>query len=309
MTTTYVLDGYYCPSDRGPNTLKIGAAISCWMCFWFFRSTAIMPETDFQTDSYLRIAALSVALYEWAYYMICSQTAHWCYDYSQLFPDFTSRMAVLQEPELDITSQVCRRSHDYKSWYYSSEACSIACILFILIRYSSILILFVSMWPAPCRNIWPTHLSPQAIMAISQPALHRRVVINSLWSLRYWKVSTLYISKSTRIDIDEFSPLPVIQTMVSQAILGVRLVISLINSDYGLMFSYRTVNIARRRSWVKWAMIASFTLITAMEWFTNLFHRDGKFHFLCDHYEYWSVFPSSGQRCKYLPSIYWYLIS
>jgi hypothetical protein len=44
--------------------------------------------------------------------------------------------------------------------------------------------------------------------------------------------------------------------MISQVILGVR-----------------TVNIARRKSWVKWAMITVFTITTALEWFTNLFHR------------------------------------
>jgi len=40
-----------------------------------------MLENDFETDSYLRIAALSVALYEWVCCVIYSKTAYWSYDY------------------------------------------------------------------------------------------------------------------------------------------------------------------------------------------------------------------------------------
>jgi hypothetical protein len=47
-----------------------------------------------------------------------------------------------------------------------------------------------------------------------------------------------------------------------------------------LIFPCRTVNIARRRSWVTWVMITAFTITTALEWFTNLFHRYRKFYFL-----------------------------
>ncbi|KIM89543.1 hypothetical protein PILCRDRAFT_1897 [Piloderma croceum F 1598] len=65
-----------------------------------------MPETDFQTDSYLRIAALSVALYDY----FLTLPAEWRF--------YRSQSSILH--------------------------LSIACTLFILIRYSSILILFVS---------------------------------------------------------------------------------------------------------------------------------------------------------------------
>ncbi len=71
----------------------------------------------------------------------------------------------------------------------------------------------------------------------------------------------------------------VVQTMISQVILGVRWVIFTLISDHDLIFLCRTVNIARRRSWVTWVMITAFTITTALEWFTNLFHWYCEFHF------------------------------
>jgi hypothetical protein len=67
------------------------------------------------------------------------------------------------------------------------------------------------------------------------------------------------------------------------------------------MIPRRTVNIARRRSWVQWVVIALFTIITALEWFTNMYHRDREFRFL------WGLVkvlnntcPSSHHQCKCL---------
>jgi len=139
-----------------------------------------MLTSSLQTNSYLRIASLSVALYDF----ILTLPAEWRFYRNQR----------------------------------SITRLSTACLLFILIRYSSILILFIS---------------------------------------NYGYFATSFTAESCQRFFLVAPVVKVIQTMVSQAILGIR-----------------TINIARQKPWVKWVVIASFTIITALEWFINLFHRD-----------------------------------
>ncbi|KIM89675.1 hypothetical protein PILCRDRAFT_812483 [Piloderma croceum F 1598] len=133
-----------------------------------------------QSDTYFRIASISIALYDY----ILTLPAEWRLYRSQ--------------------SSITRLS--------------VACILFILIRYMSILTLIASNYG--------------------------------------WFATSFTQESCSRVYM--IAPvLKVVQTMISQVILGVR-----------------TVNIARRRSWVKWVMITAFAITTMLEWFTNLFHRD-----------------------------------
>ncbi|KAI0944923.1 hypothetical protein AcW1_001740 [Taiwanofungus camphoratus] len=93
---------------------------------------------------------------------------------------------------------------------------SAGCTLFILIRYISIVTMLVS---------------TVGYFARFSPATCQR----------YFLVSPIF---------------KVVQTMVSQIILGIR-----------------TLNISRREPWVMWTLLILFTVVTAMEWFTNLYDR------------------------------------
>ncbi|OCH93932.1 hypothetical protein OBBRIDRAFT_239320 [Obba rivulosa] len=85
--------------------------------------------------------------------------------------------------------------------------------------------------------------------------------------IRYLSITTLLVSNIGYFG--SFSPstcsryflvapvFKVLQTMISQIILGVR-----------------TMNIARRSSWAKWFLLVLFVVATTLEWFTNLFQRN-----------------------------------
>jgi len=133
-----------------------------------------------QTETYLRVASLSIALYDF----ILTLPAEWRF--------YRSQSSILH--------------------------LSVACMFFILIRYTSILVLTISNY-----GFFSTNFTPKSCQKY-------------FWAAPIMKV---------------------VQTMVSQAILGVR-----------------TVNISRRTPWVKWFIVTLFTIITILEWFTNLLQRN-----------------------------------
>ncbi|KZT10253.1 uncharacterized protein LAESUDRAFT_721586 [Laetiporus sulphureus 93-53] len=76
----------------------------------------------------------------------------------------------------------------------------------------------------------------------------------------------------------------VLQTIVSQIILGLR-----------------TVNIARRSTWVTWTLLVLFTCVSAAEFLTNLFHRD--------YVQNTSHNCTGGEHSKYLSTWVYYVLA
>src|SRR5712664_1887652 len=76
--------------------------------------------------------------------------------------------------------------------------------------------------------------------------------------------------------------------------------------NYDFTILYRTVNIARQTRWVRWAIGTLFVIVTALEWFTNLYHRIRELGILC--VPAWTLkhlYISSGHyQCKYISFIY-----
>ncbi|KIJ63168.1 hypothetical protein HYDPIDRAFT_156657 [Hydnomerulius pinastri MD-312] len=135
------------------------------------------------TEKYLRIASISIALYDY----FLTLPAEWRFYRSQ--------------------------THIFHL--------SLACILFILIRYSSILVIVVSNY-----GVFATSFTEESCR-------------------RYYLIAPIF---------------KVIQTMVSQVILGVR-----------------TFNITRRNRRMGIALAIFILIATVLEWFTNMYNRIRKY--------------------------------
>lgn len=272
-------------------------------CWWSFSGTATMkgPVHNSQTEAYLRVASIAVALYEFCINSIWLKNlgtdARLTYSYVLTLPvewRFYSSQSSIMRPRCVnghwIKEKILklRNLQHYLRTLRSDSIYEHSCphrqyvfdptpLWWCITNHNRQLWLFLD-------SFYPREL-PAILLGCSNNERYRLLVRLFGKGMRWYGCLRRFF--------------PVIQTMVSQCILGIRYTSSRMTSDHDFMMSSRTVNISGRAPWVKWVIVALFTTITMLEWFTNIYQRNRMFSFLLGpvHLD-WS-FVSRYEQCKW----------